>query len=175
MNFQKQLQHISRNEGGEGGQRQFGAFHPFLREYAPLNHHPFLYISRKSHNTRAWWVRLLRSSKEIVVALSLLLQLLQQRGHLMPSTPPFTPQLFPLSPNLPPGDRVELNIEVILEIFFVKMQMFFSKNFLYLRCLCKFFLSGVKFSLLNMKMVHVFYKRCVIYRKCARQCMIFMV
>ena len=117
MNFQKQLQHISRNEGGEGGQRQFGAFHPFLREYAPLNHHPFLYISRKSHNTRAWWVRLLRSSKEIVVALSLLLQLLQQRGHLMPSTPPFTPQLFPLSPNLPPGDRVELNIEVILEIF----------------------------------------------------------
>ena len=43
------------------------------------------------------------------------------------------------------------------------------------RCLCKFFLSGVKFSLLNMKMVHVFYKCCVIYRKCARQCMIFMV
>ena len=43
------------------------------------------------------------------------------------------------------------------------------------RCLCKFFLSGVKFSWLNMKMVHVFYKCCVIYRKCARQCMIFMV
>ena len=33
------------------------------------------------------------------------------------------------------------------------------------RCLCKFFLSGVKLSLLNMKMVHVFYKHCVIYRK----------
>ena len=33
------------------------------------------------------------------------------------------------------------------------------------RCLCKFFLSGVNLSLLNMKMVHVFYKHCVIYRK----------
>ena len=31
------------------------------------------------------------------------------------------------------------------------------------RCLCKFFLSGVIFSLLNMKMVHVFYKHCVNY------------